>query len=183
MLIVGLGNTGSRYEYTLHNMGFIIVDHIVKYIKPNHTWAKKFSGEYSMYEHNNKKIMFLKPTTYMNNSGICVAQYKNFFKIQSDEIFVFHDDIDLKVGQVKIKTGGGNGGHNGLKSLDAHIGCNYHRIRIGIGRPQHKDDVSNFVLSKFQSENLEQVHTISNLFRENITFLLEKKFSLLKDYF
>ena len=117
----------------------------------------------------------------MNNSGICVTQFKNFFKVDNDNIFAFHDDIDLKFGQVKFKTGGGHAGHNGLKSLDAHIGNNYHRVRIGIGRPPEGYDVANFVLSKMKLDEIQSIKAISNLILKNITFLLEKKISILQE--
>ncbi len=181
IMIIGLGNFGNRYAYTLHNAGFIAVDCINNKLNPTNSWAEKFSGLHSVWNYKSGKILFVKPQTYMNNSGICVSQFKNFYKVENDNIFVFHDDIDLQAGQIRIKTGGGHGGHNGLKSLDAHIGNNYHRIRIGVGRPTHKEDVSNFVLSNFDDNNLKHIYTILNLFCDNINFLLEKQFSRLKN--
>ena len=180
-LFVGLGNYGTEYTDTLHNAGFITVDCISQQMGLGESWKEKFSGLYRTTEIHGYKVIFVKPQTYMNNSGTCVAQFKNFFKIQNNNIFVFHDDIDLQMGQIKIKTGGGNGGHNGLKSLDAYIGNDYHRIRFGVGRPQNKQDVSSFVLSSFKDEDLKQIKTISNLFCKNIIFLLEKQFSKLKN--
>ena len=181
MIIVGLGNVGSKYAYTLHNAGFIAIEYINSKLNPNNTLVEKFSAIYAVCNYKLEKILFIKPQTYMNNSGVCISQFKNFYKIENDQIFVFHDDIDLQPGQIKIKTGGGHGGHNGLKSLDAHIGNNYHRIRIGVGIPIHKEDVSNFVLSNFDDNNLKEIYTILNLFSDNINFLLEKQFSHLKN--
>lgn len=179
-LIVGLGNYGEKYAHTLHNAGFLAIDCIHNGMNLNNAWSEKFSGLYSAGSYQSHKIIFIKPQTYMNNSGVCVSQFKKFYKIDNDDIFVFHDDIDLQTGQIKIKTGGGHGGHNGLKSLDAHIGNNYHRIRIGVGRPLHKDDVSNYVLSNFKESNFKEINTISYLFFKNINFLLEKQFSRFK---
>ena len=103
------------------------------------------------------------------------------FKIENENIFVFHDDIDLKPAQIKFKKGGGHAGHNGLKSLDAHIGNDYHRIRIGVGRPSEGFDVANFVLSQMKESEIYAIERISNLISNNLIFLLEKKFSLLQE--
>lgn len=157
MLFVGLGNYGEMYQKTLHNAGFIILDKILHATNNKPIWQEKFSGLCYSGSFFGIKTLFVKPQTYMNNSGICVSQFKNFYKVENDSIFVFHDDIDLKPMQIKIKNGGGHAGHNGLKSLDAHIGKDYHRIRIGVGRPEHKDDVSNFVLSNFTVEGLQNI--------------------------
>lgn len=181
ILLVGLGNYGLQYENTIHNAGFIFIDGILRKINSSTTWNEKYSGLYVAENFQGKKIIFIKPQTYMNNSGVCVAQFKNFYKIQNDGIFVFHDEIDLPMGKIKVKTGGGNAGHNGLKSLDAHIGNDYHRIRIGVGRPPNKEqEVGNFVLSKFSENDLEHIKDISNIFfLQNMIFLLEKQFSKL----
>ena len=185
-LFVGLGNHGSKYEKTFHNAGFIFVDKIllssVKSLKYIHNqWIEKYSGLHNSLTIGSDKIIFVKPQTYMNNSGICVTQFKNFFKIDNDNIFIFHDDIDLKPAQIKFKKGGGHAGHNGLKSLDAHIGNDYHRIRIGVGRPSEGFDVANFVLSQMKESEIYAIERISNLISNNLIFLLEKKFSLLQE--
>ncbi len=182
-IFVGLGNYGNQYRDTFHNAGFIAIDEILLQSSPSHQsgYLEKYSGLYSINSINGNKILFIKPQTYMNNSGICVTQFKNFFKVDNDNIFAFHDDIDLKFGQVKFKTGGGHAGHNGLKSLDAHIGNNYHRVRIGIGRPPEGYDVANFVLSKMKLDEIQSIKAISNLILKNITFLLEKKISILQE--
>lgn len=180
---VGLGNFGKKYENTVHNAGFITVEGILGSLKISPNWKEKFSGLFCFEEINGNKILFIKPQTYMNNSGVCVSQFVNFYKIPINNVYIFHDEIDLPKFKVKIKTGGGNAGHNGLKSLDSHIGKNYHRIRIGVGKPQHKEDVSNYVLSTLKSEEIDELYSISNLFFKNINFLLENNFFALNKKF
>ncbi len=185
-LFVGLGNHGSKYQKTFHNAGFICVEQILSsgaksFNAIENQWLEKYSGLHNSLAIASDKIIFIKPQTYMNNSGICVTQFKNFFKVENDNIFVFHDDIDLKSAQIKFKKGGGHAGHNGLKSLDAHIGNDYHRIRIGVGRPPEGFDVANFVLSQMKDGEIDAIERISNLISNNLIFLLEKKFSLLQE--
>lgn len=181
-IFVGLGNYGLKYEKTFHNAGFICIEQILHCsAKSQMQWLERYSGHHCTITIGIDKIIFIKPQTYMNNSGICVTQFKNFFKIDNDNIFIFHDDIDLKSGQVKFKKGGGHAGHNGLKSLDAHIGNDYHRIRLGVGRPPEGFDVANFVLSHMKNDEIIAIEKISNLISNNLLFLLEKKFSLLQE--
>lgn len=150
-LIVGLGNHGKKYENNRHNVGFMAVDEIaVKYGFP--PFKEKFKGLISKGEIEGVEIVLLKPQTYMNLSGEAVQQTAVFYKISASDITVIHDDIDLSLGTVKIKVGGGNAGHNGLKSIDSKIGNNYRRIRIGVGRPEY--DVSSYVLSDFGKEEV-----------------------------
>ena len=159
-LIVGLGNIGEEYKLTRHNIGFIVIDEILKDI--NYSTINKPAFKGLLYKFND--YLFLKPLTYMNLSGESVVAVKNFYKIDNDDIIVIHDDLDLRLGALRFKKGGGSGGHNGLKSIDSHIGNDYHRIRIGIGRPQNKDEVVDFVLSNFSNEELEKLqNTISNV--------------------
>ncbi len=156
-LIVGLGNPGEEYARTRHNVGFMAVDAVAgKYGCA--AWKKKFRGLIAGAE----SFLLLKPQTFMNLSGESAVEALNFYKLTPEDVVVFHDDIDLLPGQIKIKQGGGAGGHNGLKSLDAHIGANYWRVRIGIGRPESRtcavaeqsraykeDAVTNYVLNSF----------------------------------
>jgi len=159
-LIVGLGNIGKEYEKTRHNIGFIAIDEILK--NQNHSIINKSSFKGELFKSGD--YLFLKPSTYMNLSGESVSAVKNFYKIDNDDIIVIHDDLDLKLGALKFKKGGGHGGHNGLKSIDSHIGNDYHRIRIGIGRPDDKSEVVNFVLGKFNKEELEKLSpTLENV--------------------
>ncbi len=184
IIFAGLGNFGTKYENTFHNAGFLCLDSIfsgLSSLSYQSNWLEKYSGLYAVLPCNGYKILFIKPQTYMNNSGVCVAQFKNFFKIPNENIFIFHDDLDLKFCQIKTKNGGGNGGHNGLKSIDANIGNDYNRIRIGIGRPTGEYDVANFVLSLMKNDQIDAINSISNLIIKNIIFLLEKKFSIFQE--
>jgi PTH1 family peptidyl-tRNA hydrolase len=159
-LIVGLGNIGREYEKTRHNIGFIAIDKILQKHKFSKIDKKQFKGE--LFKSDN--YLFLKPSTYMNLSGESVSAVKNFYKIDNNDIIIIHDDLDLKLGALKFKRGGGNAGHNGLKSIDTHIGNDYHRIRIGIGRPDNRDIVIDFVLGKFRVEELEKLDlTLQNV--------------------
>lgn len=180
VLFVGLGNHGEKYKNTIHNAGFIAIDVILRELEIQPNWREKYSGLYITGNIDGTKIIFVKPQTYMNNSGICVIQFKNFYKIDNDDIFVFHDDIDLEPGQIKFKTGGGNGGHNGLKSLDSHIGNGYHRVRFGVGKPIIKDDVSDYVLSSLKPENTKEIEEQAKKIVKNIVFFLAKQFSRVK---
>ena len=147
-LIVGLGNPGPAYRSTRHNIGFMVIDKLLEDLPHNNITKKSFFGE--LYK--SKDLLLLKPTTFMNLSGKSVQAVANFYKINSSDILVIHDDLDLSFGAVRIKIGGGNGGHNGLKSIDAAIGREYCRLRLGIGKPEHKGMVANFVLSAFSKK-------------------------------
>jgi PTH1 family peptidyl-tRNA hydrolase len=153
-LVVGLGNIGSEYENTRHNVGFIAIDKILSKLEYRFINKPIFNG--NLFKSGD--YLFLKPSTYMNLSGESVEAVKNFYKIDNDNIIVVHDDLDLKLGALKFKKGGGNAGHNGLKSIDKHIGNDYHRIRIGIGRPKDKNQVIDYVLGKFKEEELEKLN-------------------------
>jgi PTH1 family peptidyl-tRNA hydrolase len=153
-LIVGLGNPDSKYKNNRHNVGFMVIDELVNDHNASDISKSTFQGQ--LYKSNN--TLFLKPTTYMNLSGDSVRAVCDYYK--PELIIVIHDDLDLPFGTVRFKIGGGNGGHNGLKSIDAHIGKEYLRVRIGIGKPLFKSDVANFVLSDFpkaQYENLKDI--------------------------
>ncbi len=153
-LICGLGNPGVRYKDTRHNVGFKLADQIIHYYDFTILRANKeselFSGNI-----NNKKVLIVKPLTFMNLSGKTVMEIINFYKIKKNNLFVIHDDLDLKLAKIKIKKGGRNGGHNGLSSIDQYLGEEYNRIRIGIDHPGHKDLVSKYVLNKFSNEEVE----------------------------
>ncbi|RUM57107.1 MAG: aminoacyl-tRNA hydrolase [Nautilia sp.] len=156
-LIVGLGNIGNEYENTRHNIGFIAIDKILSSLDYTSINKATFKGE--LFKSGD--YIFLKPSTYMNLSGESVSAVKNFYKIENDNIIVIHDDLDLKLGTLKFKKGGGNAGHNGLKSIDKHIGNDYHRIRIGIGRPQNKEiPIIDYVLGKFKKEELGKLEPV-----------------------
>lgn len=155
-LIVGLGNIGDKYQLTRHNVGFMVIDEITKNLTTSNIQKSNFHStlEKSAYD------LYSKPTTFMNNSGMAVQAIKEYYKLEMEDIIVIHDDIDLPFGTVKFKIGGGHGGHNGLKSIDAHIGKEYIRVRIGVGKPQDKADVANYVLNNFSKEELNKLPAI-----------------------
>ncbi len=153
-LIVGLGNPDSKYKSNRHNVGFMVIDKLVDDHSCTHINKSPFRGE--LYK--SKDILFLKPHTYMNLSGESVRAVSNYYK--PEKIIIIHDDLDLPFGTLRYKSGGGHGGHNGLRSIDSHMGKDYYRVRIGIGKPDNKVDVANFVLSDFpklQNETLEEI--------------------------
>jgi len=143
ILVVGLGNPGPRYENTKHNVGFMLVDCLLKKTGALAITTKKHKG----LVYKTKDLIFLKPLTFMNLSGESIKAVRSFFNVE--KTIVIHDDLDLPLGALRFKFGGSNAGHNGLKSIDYHIGKDYFRVRIGIGRPELKDDVADYVLSKF----------------------------------
>ncbi|MCB1530070.1 MAG: aminoacyl-tRNA hydrolase [Rhodospirillales bacterium] len=151
-LFVGLGNPEDKYAKNRHNIGFMTVDEIAR--EPSFTpFKSKFDGLLSEGRLGGKKVALLKPQTYMNESGVCVGKVARFYKISPGQIVVFHDDLDLVPGKIKVKQGGGSGGHNGLKSIDAHLGTqNYWRVRMGIGHPGDRNRVTGYVLSDFSKE-------------------------------
>ncbi len=155
-LIVGLGNIGEKYELTRHNVGFMVIDEMTKNLSTTNINKSNFHSTLLKSGYN----LYSKPTTYMNNSGQAVFAIKEYYKLDLENIIVIHDDLDLPFGAVKFKIGGGHGGHNGLRSCDAHMGQDYIRIRIGIGKPQNKSDVANYVLDNFSKEELNKLKDI-----------------------
>ena len=147
-LFVGLGNPGTKYAMNRHNIGFMAVDRI----REDHgfaPWRGKFQGQVSEGNLGGEKVILLKPETFMNLSGQSVGEAMRFSKLDSTDVTVFHDELDLAPGKVKLKLGGGHAGHNGLRSIHQHISPHYGRVRLGIGHPGHKDKVSPYVLSDF----------------------------------
>lgn len=160
-LIVGLGNIGKEYEDTRHNAGFWFVDALADQYSGRFSQNKKFSGETATVRIDGKDVLLLKPSTLMNRSGIAVAAVCNFYKILPANTLIVHDELDLLPGTVKLKKGGGSGGHNGLKSIIQMIGTpDFYRLRIGIGHPRDFNlhmDVADFVLSKPRESSLEEI--------------------------
>jgi PTH1 family peptidyl-tRNA hydrolase len=148
LLFVGLGNPGARYAGNRHNIGFIVLDALARAHRAG-PWRKRFQGDATEVVIGDERIILLKPDTFMNESGRAVNEAMRFYKIDLKDVFVFHDELDLAAAKVRVKLGGGNAGHNGLRSITAHCGNEYHRIRLGIGHPGHKDAVHGFVLSDF----------------------------------
>ena len=154
MLIVGLGNPGSAYAQTRHNIGFMVIDELCRRHSVQNVSKSSFEGElFKMGSH-----FLLKPLTFMNLSGRSILAVKNFYKI--DEVIVVHDDLDLPFGALRFKSGGGHGGHNGLKSADAAITPQYVRVRMGIGKPEHKSQVADYVLHPFSSEEKSKLQNL-----------------------
>jgi PTH1 family peptidyl-tRNA hydrolase len=147
-IIVGLGNPGPEHQVTRHNAGFWFVDLLARRHGAEFRDYRKFSGETARISISGTDLILLKPTTYMNRSGLSIRQLSEFFKILPEEILVAHDELDLPVGSVRLKQGGGHGGHNGLRDTIAHVGENFWRLRIGIGHPGKKADVIDYVLTR-----------------------------------
>ena len=153
-LFVGLGNPGPKYAGNRHNIGFMALDRIAE----DHgfaPWRGKFQGSMTEGRLGREKVLLLKPETFMNLSGQSVGEAMRFYKLTPDDVTVFHDELDLAPGKVRLKQGGGHAGHNGLRSIHQHIGADYARVRLGIGHPGHKDAVSGYVLRDFAKAELD----------------------------
>lgn len=170
-LIVGLGNPGQEYADTRHNVGFMVADALAQEYGFG-SFKDKFDGEIAQGEISKEKVYLLKPHTYMNLSGNSVVKAANFYKILPQNIIVIHDDLDLPIGKIKAKIGGGTGGHNGLKSIDAAITPEYNRIRVGIGRPQ--GETVDFVLSHFSKSDEKILQEKIKVICQTIDVLLTK---------
>lgn len=177
-LLVGLGNPGKTYANNRHNIGFMILESLEKFYNTS-KFIKKFKSEYLKTNINENIVFLLKPMTYMNDSGIAVKEIKDFYNISINNIIVFHDEIDLNLGDVRIKKGGSHNGHNGLKSIDQFIGKNYNRVRIGVSRPSKlyekniNENVSNWVLSDFTLEDKTiWLNSLIDNMSENISLLI-----------
>lgn len=167
-LIVGLGNPGKEYENTRHNIGFMSVDKIIN--EKNLTEKEKFNGKYYEYNINNEKIIILKPQSYINLSGQVINKFVNYFKIDTDDILIIHDDLDLPVGKIKLRMSGGSGGHNGLKDIENCLKTkNYKRIKVGISNNKNVD-TKDYVLGRFNSEDKKiidnSINTILNIIND-----------------
>ncbi len=151
-LIVGLGNPGEEYAATRHNVGFMVLDSLQKHFKGPADFEKRFHGFCSKTSLVNQDAILLKPQTFMNRSGASVQAAASFYKIPPEQIIVIHDDLDLPFGQLRVKVGGGAGGHNGLKDIIRCLGGNFIRIRMGIGKPAIKGNEADYVLSRYRKE-------------------------------
>ncbi len=174
-LLVGLGNPGTEYAKTRHNMGYQAVDEIVRRFCFD-SFKTEHKGLLSRGTIDGEKCLILKPETYMNLSGESVQSVMTFYKISLDDVIVFHDDLDLPVGKVKVKIGGGSGGHNGIKNIDSHIGPNYMRVRIGIDKNKMMD-TADYVLGKPSSEDKKILDMAFEKIAENIPLLLQADMS------
>jgi len=162
-LIVGLGNPGVKYTKTRHNAGFWFVEALVNQLDSTFRVESKFSGEACKVNIAGSAVWLLKPTTFMNRSGLAVKQICSFYKIPVESILVVHDELDLSAGTARLKEGGGHGGHNGLRDIHAHMGKEYKRLRIGIGHPGDRSKVVDYVLSHINmSDEIEVNNSIDN---------------------
>jgi len=173
-LIVGLGNPGPEHQSTRHNAGFWFVDLLARRHGGEFRDYRKYSGEVARISIGEEEIVLLKPTTYMNRSGLSIRQVRDFYKIPVDRILVAHDELDLPVGGVRLKHGGGHGGHNGLRDTIAHIGESFWRLRLGIGHPGNKTDVIDYVLTRAPRSEEDLIMEAVKLAADCIPLLLEQ---------
>ena len=177
LLFVGLGNPTPDSENNRHNVGFKIIDAINKKFSLSKQ-KPKFKGLLTTGNIGNVKVYAIKPLTFMNNSGICIRELIEYFKIDAQDVIVFHDDLDVEFGKIKAKFGGSNAGHNGIASIDKFIGKDYSRVRIGIGKPKENIEVADYVLQNFDEDESLGIEKISNHINDSISFLVEKKLDL-----
>jgi PTH1 family peptidyl-tRNA hydrolase len=171
-LIVGLGNPGDKYDKTRHNAGFWFVDELARRYNASLKAESKFSGEAAKAIIDGKDVWLLKPMTFMNRSGLSAHQLANFYKIPTEHVLVAHDELDIPAGDIRLKSGGGHGGHNGLRDLHAQIGKEYWRLRLGIGHPGDKNKVSDYVLSRpSQVDEIEITRAIDKVADEIVTII------------
>src|SRR6266511_3052474 len=170
LLLVGLGNPGSRYAGNRHNIGFMAVDAIARRhgIGP---WRRRFQGVAAEGPIGSERVLLLLPGTFMNESGRAVGEAAHFFKLAPRDIVVFHDELDLPPAKLRVKTGGGNAGHNGLRSISAHMGNDYRRVRLGIGHPGAKELVYPYVLSDFAKSDRPWVEALCEIIADNAELL------------
>ena len=173
LLIAGLGNPGSKYAGNRHNIGFMAADLMARrhHFAP---WQKKFSGEICEGMLDGEKTILLKPQTFMNNSGQSVGEALRFYKLDLSDLIVIYDELDLFPGKLRVKTGGGSGGHNGIRSIDAHAGPAYRRVRLGIGHPGSKDLVHNWVLGDFAKSDKDWLEPFLDAVAEAAPLLASK---------
>jgi len=171
LLVVGLGNPGSDYAKNRHNIGFMAVD-VIQRLHSFSPFRSKFQGHLADGVVGVEKVLLLKPTTFMNSSGIAVQAVINFYKIPPNEILVFHDELDLDTKKIRIKRGGSHAGHNGLRSIHTCIGSNYGRVRFGIGHPGNKNRVTNYVLQNFDNAEMIWVAKLLNTVAEHFPRLV-----------
>lgn len=170
-ILVGLGNPGEKYEQNRHNVGFMAVDAIARHYHAS-PWRRRFQGLTSDVEIGGEKCVLLKPGTYMNESGRAVGEAIRFFKLSVADVIVLHDELDLDPGKLRVKIGGGHAGHNGLKSISAHIGNDYCRVRIGIGHPGIREAVVHYVLHDFSREDRDWLSALLPAIAESASFLV-----------
>ncbi len=168
-LIAGLGNPGEHYKHSRHNIGFLMIDQLVKLAKIEQNFQNKFKALFI----KDKDKIYIKPQTYMNKSGQAVMMTKDYYDIEPANIVVIHDDIDLAFGAIRLKVGGGHGGHNGLRSIDERIGADYMRVRIGVGETSKAENTSAFVLCNFPDSQINEFDDIARHIHECLNYWFE----------
>ncbi len=174
LLFVGLGNPGAKYAHNRHNIGFMAVDEIAR----RHgfaPWRRRFQGETAEGTLDRERVVLLRPSTFMNESGRAVQEAASFFKLSAGEITVFQDEIELPAAKVRVKVGGGIAGHNGLRSISSHVGNDYRRVRLGIGHPGVKELVHGYVLSDFAKDERPWVVALCEAIADNAGLLVTDK--------
>jgi len=177
LLFVGLGNPTPDSENNRHNVGFKIIDAINRKFGLSKQ-KPKFKGLLTTGNIEGEKIYAIKPLTFMNNSGICIRELLEYFKFDAEDVFVFHDDLDVEFGKIKAKFGGSSAGHNGIASIDKFIGKEYSRVRIGIGKPKIPIEIGDYVLQNFDEDELVGIDKISENITESIGDLIKKKLDI-----
>ena len=177
ILFVGLGNPSPDNENNRHNIGFKIIDAINQKFSLSKQ-KPKFKGLLTTGNISSKKIYAIKPLTFMNNSGICIRELIEYFRIDVEDVIVFHDDLDIDFGKIKTKLGGSSAGHNGIASIDKFIGKEYSRVRVGIGKPETKISASDYVLNNFNDEEKIELEKITTNIIDSMPILLDKKLDL-----
>jgi len=177
LLLVGLGNPNPNNSNNRHNVGFLMINAINEKFKLSKQ-KPKFKGLLTTGKIDEQKVFAIKPLTFMNNSGICIKELIEYFKIDVKNVFVFHDDMDIDLGKIKVKFGGSSAGHNGIESLDKNIGKNYSRIRIGIGRPKKSATGADYVLDNFSNDEIEEVGVVTKNIVDSLSLLIKKDLDL-----
>ena len=177
LLLVGLGNPNPNNSNNRHNVGFLVIDAINEKFKLSKQ-KPKFKGLLTTGKIGEQKVFAIKPLTFMNSSGICIKELIDYFKINVKDVFVFHDDMDIDIGKVKVKFGGSSAGHNGIESIDKNIGKNYSRIRIGIGRPKKNSEGADHVLDNFSGDEKQDVEKVTKHIIESLPILINKDLDL-----
>ena len=177
LLLVGLGNPNVNNANNRHNVGFLAIDAINEKFKLSKQ-KPKFKGLLTTGKIEDQKVFAIKPLTFMNSSGVCIKELIEYFKIDVKDVFVFHDDMDIDIGKVKVKFGGRSAGHNGIESIDKTIGKNYSRVRIGIGRPKNNSTGAEHVLDNFSNDEKGNVEEVTKNIIDSISFLINKDLDL-----
>jgi PTH1 family peptidyl-tRNA hydrolase len=177
LLFVGLGNPTPDSENNRHNVGFKIIESINKKFGLSKQ-KPKFKGLLTTGNIGGEKVYAIKPLTFMNNSGICIRELIEYFKIDVEDVIVFHDDLDVEFGKIKAKFGGSNAGHNGIASIDKFIGKDYSRVRIGIGKPKNNIEIADYVLQNFSEDETTEIEKITKNITDSIAILVDKKLDL-----